>query len=129
MKKIISVLCVCAVFALPQSTTSAHIDDDIPLRFDTYQDYAHHVVVSTWGEEYWEYFDKIIIKESGWNHTAQNPTSSAYGLCQTMMSLHDTEITFKDDGFQQIDWCVNYISTRYGNPAIAWNFHIQNNWF
>jgi len=79
----------------------------------------------------WESFNTIIIKESNWNYQAQNPSSSAYGLCQTMMSIYedDLPVTFRENPYQQIDWCVDYISKRYGTPSEALVFHSANNYF
>lgn len=129
MKKIFTlVLCAC-VLALPQSTTEAHMDDDVPLRFATLEEHGYHLVFEKWGDSEWVPFWNILQKESGWRVTAQNPTSSAYGLCQTMLSLHEVGEHFMLDGTKQLEWCVDYISTRYGTPSKAWQFHNHNNWF
>lgn len=129
MKKIISlVICAC-VLVFPQSTTSAHIEDEVPLRFETLEEYGYHLVFEKWGDAEWIPFWQIIQKESGWRVTAQNPTSSAYGLCQTMLSLHEVGEDFMENGERQLEWCIDYIDTRYGTPSEALAFHAQNNWF
>ena len=120
-------MCVVAFLLAPQSTTVAHTNEPAP--FETLEDYGYYLVVNKWGEGQWEAFWIICQKESGWNVTAQNPKSSAYGLCQTMLSLHDVVGNFMTDGKAQLEWCVDYISERYGSPLEAWNFHLQNNWF
>jgi len=83
-----------------------------------------------WNIKQWEYFDLIIQKESSWDNTAQNPTSSAYGYCQRMMSLHteDSE-AYRSNPNEQIRWCITYIQKRYGTPEQAWKFHKINNYY
>jgi len=46
------------------------------------QDYAKFRVSTTWSEDEWEAFNKIITQESGWTHnTSHNLSlSTAYGL-------------------------------------------------
>ena len=128
MKQIISLVCVVTLLFTPQSMTVAHINDD-PLHFETYEDYGYYLVVNKWGEEQWNAFWQIIQKESGWKVTAQNPTSSAYGLCQTMLSLHEVGENFMTDGQEQLRWCIDYIDERYGTPLQALAFWNANNWF
>lgn len=78
----------------------------------------------------WHYFDKIIKSESGWKYWAANPKSSARGLCQTMMSIHkDVSENFLTDPYEQVDWCVKYIHTRYGGYKQASDFWDKNKWF
>ena len=68
--------------------------------------------------------------ESGWNPTAQNPESTAYGIAQfleqtwTLMGVAKTS-----DPDQQIDAGLAYIAKRYGTPCDAWNFWQENHWY
>ena len=110
------------------------------------QFYALEQVIETFGENEWYYFERIINKESGWCSTIWNGMSicpkvapivnltngsTAFGLCQTMMSLHKVDDDFLTNPYRQVDWCIEYILNRkgYGTPQIAWNFHIKNGWF
>jgi hypothetical protein len=75
-----------------------------------------------WGQ-YWKDLDQLVSHESGWNPTAQNPSSTAYGLFQFLDS------TWKGTGFSkssdpnvQIEAGLKYIESRYGNPQKAWDF-------
>lgn len=77
----------------------------------------------------YRYVDYIVQKESSWRYTAQNPTSSAYGLCQTMMSIHRPGGDFKSNPVTQLKWCNNYAVVRYGSWANAYNFWTANNWW
>ncbi len=92
---------------------------------------AKELVNKTWGDWAWNDFNWIIVQESGWNHFAKNPNSSAYGLCQ---SLPPTKMASEGQDYRtnpstQLRWCVKYIVDRYGTPSQAKNFHLKNNWF
>jgi len=106
------------------------------------KDYARSKV----GEEQWNSFNNIIQHESGWCHTRWNGQrgcpetprdtklssgSSAYGLCQTMMSLYEEDLPedFRTNPYNQIDWCIAYASERYGSPNNAWQFWQRNRWW
>ncbi|NEM04647.1 transglycosylase SLT domain-containing protein [Geodermatophilus normandii] len=69
-------------------------------------------------------------KESGWNPTAQNPTSTAYGIAQFLDSTWaGTGIAKTSDGYRQIDAGLIYIEERYGSPCAAWAHSQANNWY
>lgn len=75
-------------------------------------------------------FDKIIKSESGWRPFVKNPTSSAYGLCQRMMSIHTVDSEkYMTDPYAQVDWCIGYIMKTYGGYPQAWNFWLAHKWF
>ncbi|MEU3016546.1 transglycosylase SLT domain-containing protein [Nocardiopsis sp. NPDC007018] len=70
-------------------------------------------------------------KESGWNHTAQNPSSGAYGIPQSLpgnkMASHGSD--WQTNPATQISWGLSYIKDRYGNPCGAWSHSQANNWY
>jgi hypothetical protein len=69
-------------------------------------------------------------KESGWNPTAQNPTSTAYGIPQFLDSTWaGTGIAKTSDGYRQIDAGLIYIENRYGAPCAAWGHSQAHNWY
>jgi hypothetical protein len=79
-----------------------------------------------WSGPQWDALVKLIMKESGFNPNAANPSSSARGLFQKMTSIHGPlENTIEG----QILWGFNYIRQRYGNPINALNFHLSHNWY
>ena len=96
-----------------------------------------------WTGRQWQDLLALWNKESGWNHTADNPTSSAYGIPQALIAMHKMPQGYVDktsgsgagtQGFggdpkAQIAWGLNYIKNRYGNPSAAWAFHKRNNWY
>lgn len=82
-----------------------------------------------WGA-YWDAFDQLVKKESGWNPNAQNPTSTAYGLGQFLDSTWGN-YGFKksNDPTYQLNAMLTYIAARYGDPSRALQFHLSNNYY
>lgn len=77
------------------------------------------------------YVDYIITKESGWNATASNPVSSAYGLCQSLpgSKMASAGSDWQTNAVTQLKWCDSYATGRYGSWGSAYNFWITNNWW
>lgn len=77
------------------------------------------------------YVDYIITKESGWNATAANPMSSAYGLCQALpgSKMASAGSDWQTNAVTQMKWCTGYATSRYGSWAGAYNFWIGHNWW
>ena len=76
-------------------------------------------------------FSKIVEHESGWNPSATNSASGAYGLVQALpgskMSAAGSD--WKTNPATQIKWGLDYMNSRYGSPAAAWNFWQAHNWY
>jgi hypothetical protein len=72
---------------------------------------------------------QILMKESGCNYRAQNPRSSAYGLCQTMLSVHKPGESFMHDPIEQMQWCNTYAQNRYNGWHGALEFWNRNKWW
>lgn len=87
-------------------------------------------MAQTFGSEHVVAMDNIIAQESGFNLYAKNPTSGACGLGQALpcTKMLDTCRSFANSDCQ-IDWVVNYVKNRYGNPQKAWNFEVANGWY
>lgn len=91
----------------------------------------------SWGDDQYQCLEKLWTRESGWNYKAANPTSSARGIPQTMMSVHfksnwETSAEAKaymEDPAAQINWGLNYILGRYATPCKAWAHSEANNWY
>ena len=78
----------------------------------------------------WQYADHIIQKESGWRYDVWNGSgSSAYGLCQTMTSIHKPPQSFYSDPVEQLNWCHNYATGRYSGWSNAYDAWISKNWW
>jgi hypothetical protein len=69
--------------------------------------------------------------ESGWNVTAENPSSGAYGIPQalsgTMMASSGPD--WQTNAATQIRWGLTYIQGRYGSPCGAWAPEESDNWY
>lgn len=96
---------------------------------------AEERVKQTFGNGQWEYFEKIIFKESSWIHTGYHypiingqRKSSAVGLCGTLVKTHNLPNSFIDNIPHQIDWCIKY-TKKYGTPEKAFRFHEENGWW
>lgn len=78
----------------------------------------------------WDAIVWIVDHESGWNNTAQNPSSTAYGLFQfldptwTDMGGHKTS-----DPTIQAQLGMKYIKSRYGDPLKAKAFWQSHHWY
>ncbi|WP_054814887.1 transglycosylase SLT domain-containing protein [Nocardia arizonensis] len=71
----------------------------------------------------WSALDELVSHESSWNPTAQNPSSTAYGLFQFLDQTWGTVGGSKtSDPYLQAVYGQRYISQRYGDPSKAWSF-------
>jgi hypothetical protein len=66
---------------------------------------------------------KLWGKESAWNHKAQNPTSSAFGVPQLLKLNPNTPAP------RQIERGLEYIVHRYEKPSVAWSHWRANGWY
>jgi len=66
---------------------------------------------------------KLWGKESAWDHTADNPKSTAYGIPQ-LLGLSPTT-----PAPEQIARGLAYIEHRYGKPSIAWAHWRKHKWY
>jgi len=75
--------------------------------------------------------NSLWMKESGWNHLAQNPSSGAYGIPQALpgSKMASAGADWQTNPYTQIRWGVNYIKSRYGTPCAAWSHSQQHNWY
>jgi hypothetical protein len=76
-----------------------------------------------WTGAEWDCLDQLWTHESQWDHLADNPRSSAYGIPQAIggkMASHGAD--WKTNPDTQIRWGLDYIATtrRYGTPCKAW---------
>jgi len=78
----------------------------------------------------WDALVALWNRESGWNNTAQNPTSTAYGIAQFLDTTWATVgATKTSNPTLQIVAGLAYIKMRYGNPVAAWNHEEQIGWY
>jgi hypothetical protein len=106
-----------------QSAAQAHT----PAQKQAYKDYAASGFRSA---AQFDCLDQLWEAESNWNPTAQNPTSSAYGIAQFINATWATTgIAKTSDPYLQIEAGLIYIDERYGTSCDAWEFHQANNWY
>ncbi|MFJ6935824.1 transglycosylase SLT domain-containing protein [Streptomyces sp. NPDC101132] len=76
-------------------------------------------------------FSKIVEHESGWDYTATNSSSGAYGLVQALpgSKMASAGSDWKTNPATQIKWGLDYMNERYGSPVGAWNFWQANHWY
>jgi hypothetical protein len=76
----------------------------------------------------WAALQTLIQKESGWNPTAQNPTSTAYGLFQFLNGTWGTVgATKTSNPGLQAEAGMKYIAQKYGTPSAALAYHNAHN--
>ena len=76
-----------------------------------------------WTGEQFECLHALIMTESNWKNTAQNPRSSAYGIFQFLDSTWAlVGATKTSDPAAQIRAGLDYIKQRYGTPCSAWSY-------
>jgi hypothetical protein len=82
----------------------------------------------------WESLIELWFRESSWSETADNPTSTAYGIPQALEGLHSQDLKrsypdYHTNPATQIRWGLNYIKNRYGSPSKALLFWDSHNWY
>ena len=65
---------------------------------------------------------KLFTKESRFDHLADNPESTAFGIGQVLSEKS------KDPAIQILT-AYKYIEHRYTEPCRAWNHHLRKNWY
>jgi hypothetical protein len=87
--------------------------------------------MSGWGTgAEWNALNYVMMRESGYNSTAQNPTSSAYGMFQFLDSTWKSYgVSKTSDPTQQAIGGDRYITARYGDPIAAAAHEQAYNWY
>ncbi len=75
--------------------------------------------------------DSLYTRESGWNPTADNPSSSAYGIPQALpgSKMASAGADWATNPVTQIRWGLGYIQDRYGSPCGAWAHSESVGWY
>ncbi|WP_051486274.1 transglycosylase SLT domain-containing protein [Nocardioides sp. J54] len=82
-------------------------------------------------EDQWPYLDALWHRESGWNHLAENPSSGAYGIPQSLPANKMAVVggDWRTNPETQIRWGLAYIAARYGNAQKAWAHSERVGWY
>ena len=82
------------------------------------------------GVEEWYALIELWNRESGWDDTAKNPNSSAFGIPQGLTRTHELEGTpYMTDPMAQVLWGLGYIRDRYKRPSRALAHHDAENFY
>jgi hypothetical protein len=75
--------------------------------------------------------DSLYTRESGWNVSADNPTSSAYGIPQSLPGekMASAGADWATNPVTQIRWGLGYIQDSYGSPCGAWAHSQATGWY
>ena len=93
------------------------------------QQFLHNPAADGWKWDDFEALRDLWQRESGWDATAANPNSSAFGIPQALTRLHKLDDSYRNSPERQIDWGFNYIRNRYGRPRAAldkWLWRAEN---
>ena len=84
-----------------------------------------------WSAEQFGCLESLWNKESGWRWNADNPTSDAYGIPQSLpgSKMASAGSDWATNPVTQITWGLKYISNRYGTPCSAWAKSRASNWY
>jgi hypothetical protein len=86
---------------------------------------AERMVTERFGKGQFQSFANIVQHESSWNPQAVNRSSGACGLPQALPCSK-----IKDRSPEgQLQWMIDYIAARYGNPNNAWRFWQAHRWY
>lgn len=81
-----------------------------------------------------EWTDLVSLwnQESGWNNTADNPSSGAYGIVQALPPTKLPAAAQASGGSSasaQISWGLAYIKATYGSPSAAWAHEVSEGYY
>lgn len=92
---------------------------------------ADMVAARGWGSDQFNCLDVLWERESNWNPSAQNPSSGAYGIPQSLpgSKMGSVAADWRTNPATQITWGLNYIAGRYGTPCGALGHSNSVGWY
>jgi type IV secretory pathway VirB10-like protein len=84
-----------------------------------------------WGDDQFQCLDNLWTRESNWRHTAENPSSGAYGIPQSLPASKMSRFgdDYRTNPVTQMEWGLWYIEGRYGTPCSAWAHSESVGWY
>lgn len=84
-----------------------------------------------WDESQYNCLVSLWNRESGWRVQAANPSSSAYGIPQSLpgSKMASVGADWRTNAKTQITWGLNYVKGRYGSPCGAWSAFQSKGWY
>ncbi|MFC6161664.1 hypothetical protein ACFWUU_23365 [Kribbella sp. NPDC058693] len=84
-----------------------------------------------WSQSQFSCLEKLWNKESRWKVSADNPSSTAYGIPQALpgsrMAAYGKD--WRTNPVTQIKWGLDYIEATYGSPCNAWGHSQAKGWY
>lgn len=94
--------------------------------------FAHATLASRgMGDAEFQCLNNLWERESNWNYKADNPSSDAFGIPQSLPGSKMASIApdWETNPQTQILWGIGYISERYGTPCNAWGHSQTVGWY
>jgi hypothetical protein len=84
-----------------------------------------------WGGAQFQCLVSLWNKESGWNLHAENASSGAYGIPQSLpgSKMASAGADWQTNAATQISWGLGYIASSYGSPCGAWGHSQSTGWY
>jgi hypothetical protein len=84
-----------------------------------------------WSSRQFSCLDPLWAHESGWNVTAYNAGSGAYGIPQALPGsrMASAGPDWQTNAATQIRWGLRYIKGTYGSPCAAWGHEQATGWY
>lgn len=117
--------------ASPQNSSSAPIPNITPDPGSAQEEALRQVTARGWGQDQFNCLVSLWNKESGWNVTAHNKSSGAYGIPQSLPGnkMATAGADWQTNAATQITWGLGYIASRHGTPCGAWGHSQLKNWY
>ena len=119
-----------------KAALSADKGDAVTVTEDTSDDDPREIAQALLGEfgfsqSEFGCLDSLWTRESGWNVSADNPSSSAYGIPQALPGekMSSAGSDWATNPATQIRWGLGYIQDRYGSPCGAWGHSESYGWY
>jgi hypothetical protein len=84
-----------------------------------------------WSSSEFGCLNELWERESGWNPSATNPYSGAYGIPQALpgAKMASAGADWATNAATQIKWGLGYIKATYGSPCAAWSHETAYGWY
>ena len=84
-----------------------------------------------WSSSQFSCLQPLWNAESGWNASASNPSSGAYGIPQALpgSKMASAGPDWQTSAATQIRWGLGYIRSVYGSPCAAWSHEQADGWY
>jgi hypothetical protein len=84
-----------------------------------------------WSSSQFSCLEPLWEHESGWNPSAANPSTGAYGIPQASpgSKMASAGPDWKTNASTQIKWGLGYIKGTYGSPCAAWSHEQADGWY